>query len=366
MVHMLIGHGRQRVGGAELQLLKLARHLRDRGWRVSFVVGDYGQPDGAETKDGIVLHRAHRRRGKESLLRFAIRSLPRLWSALRAARANVYVQRCPNWTAAPLAWHCALSGGKYVYYMAHIEDSLYNDRHPYLPSRIERSLFRAGLRRAHAVVAQTEDELRLLRQHQGRDAVVIPNIWEAPEVDAIKSYPPQVLWAGTLTAHKRPLMLLEVAALVPEVEFRMAGGGHPEHADLEEHVRARGRGLPNVSLLGRVPFDELGKHYADAWALVNTSDTEGFPNTYLQAWACAAPVVGTFDPDEVLCRHQIGFHCRTAGELADRVHALCTDKQLRHRMGHRAREYVRSHHDPSVVIPKIEELLLQLLEERRA
>jgi len=365
MVHMLIGHGPQRVGGAELQLLKLARHLRDRGWDVSFVVGDYGQPDRAETEDEIVVYRAHRPRGStESALRFALRSLPRLWRALRAADADIYLQRCANWIAGPIAWYCRRSGRRFVFSLASITDALCNQESEFLKSPPERWLCRRGLRQADAVIAQTREQLDLLRQHQRRDAMVIPNVWEAPNGGMPKPEPRRVLWAGSLIPLKRPLMLLEAAALVPEVEFVMAGGDSAEHEDLAEQVRARAQALPNVSLLGSVPFDELSIHYADAWALVNTSRIEGFPNTFLQAWACAAPVVATYDPDEVLCRHEIGFHCRTAGELAERIRILCTDKALRDRMGCRAQEYVRSHHDPGVVIPKVEKLLTQLIDER--
>lgn len=364
MVHLLTGHGRQRVGGSEVQLLKLAGHLRQRGWDVSFIVGDYGQPDGARTKDGIVLHRAHRPRGKESALRFALRALPRLWAALRAAGADVYVQRSANWIAGPIAWHCRRAHRKFVFYLAIVTDALCNKESACLKSPPERWLCRSGIRQADAVIAQTMEQLNLLRQHQGRDGVVIPQVWEAPNGDSVKRQPPQVLWAGSLIPRKRPLMLLEAVALVPEVQFVMAGGASPEHAALQRQVQARARELPNVALLGPVPFDELAKHYADAWALVSTSHTEGFPNTFLQAWACATPVVATFDPDQVLCRHEIGFHCGTAGELAQRIRELCTDKRLRDDMGSRARLYVRSHHDPSVVIPKLERLLVRLLDER--
>ena len=42
---------------------------------------------------------------------------------------------------------------------------------------------------------------------------------------------------------------------------------------------------------GAVPYRDAGALYSRARVLVNTSDVEGFPNTYLQAWASGTPVV---------------------------------------------------------------------------
>ncbi len=47
------------IGGMQVQQTLLARALVKRGWDVSMVVTDYGQPDGA-TWDGITTYRTHK------------------------------------------------------------------------------------------------------------------------------------------------------------------------------------------------------------------------------------------------------------------------------------------------------------------
>ena len=46
--------------------------------------------------------------------------------------------------------------------------------------------------------------------------------------------------------------------------------------------------------------------YDRAKVLVNTSDVEGFPNSYLQAWIRGVPVVTLIDPDGVIEREGLG------------------------------------------------------------
>jgi hypothetical protein len=50
-------YGRFRIGGAQVQQTLLAKALVERGFRVSMVVGDYGQRDG-ESWQGISTYKA--------------------------------------------------------------------------------------------------------------------------------------------------------------------------------------------------------------------------------------------------------------------------------------------------------------------
>jgi hypothetical protein len=45
--------GGQAVGGIEVQVVALARALVERGWDVTFLTGDSGQPETATTADGM-------------------------------------------------------------------------------------------------------------------------------------------------------------------------------------------------------------------------------------------------------------------------------------------------------------------------
>ncbi len=64
---------------------------------------------------------------------------------------------------------------------------------------------------------------------------------------------------------------------------------------------------PNIKFLGRVSPEEAQQTIAKAALLLSTSDEEGFPNTFLQAWASGTPVLGLgVDPDQVVSRERLG------------------------------------------------------------
>ncbi|MBU2502502.1 glycosyltransferase, partial [bacterium] len=79
----------EEAGGAGFQLVEIARGLRDRGHRVSFVVGDYGQPFREEI-DGFEVLRANKVAYDKSVTR-GLTNLWRLLRAMQAAGARHYV-----------------------------------------------------------------------------------------------------------------------------------------------------------------------------------------------------------------------------------------------------------------------------------
>jgi glycosyltransferase involved in cell wall biosynthesis len=61
-------------------------------------------------------------------------------------------------------------------------------------------------------------------------------------------------------------------------------------------MRLRAAGIQNLLFKGFVPFDEVGNDFNRASFLVNTSDSEGFPNTFMQAWARGIPSLSFVRP----------------------------------------------------------------------
>jgi hypothetical protein len=173
--------------------------------------------------------------------------------------------------------------------------------------RLERALFRIGRRLAHVQACQTREQLALLSSRQRKRAVLLRNV-----ADTTLPWRPArgktVLWVASIKPKaKRPHLFLDLAEALPRRRFRMVGDLRGP-AEFQAGFRRRLAGLPNVDWEGPLERTELPARYAAARCLVNTSDTEGFPNTFLEACCAGLPIVSlAIDPDGLLREQGAGL-----------------------------------------------------------
>jgi len=281
------------VGGAELQQTIVAKSLAARGYRVSMISIDYGQQDGTEV-DGVRIYNMHKPFEGIPVLRFFHPRLSSLWRALRRVNADVYYQRTAAAYTGFLAAFCKTHGKRAIYAGASDVD--------FIPKRQDITyardimLFEYGLRRVDTVVVQNPNQMKFLRENYHREGILIPNCYSAPP-GARADRQGYVLWVATVRSQKRPELAIEIARRLPHLKFIMIGG-HDAGRVGEEFARkvheAAAR-LPNLEYKGFLPFQEADQYFSGARVVLNTSLYEGFPNTFLQAWARGVPTVSFVD-----------------------------------------------------------------------
>jgi glycosyltransferase involved in cell wall biosynthesis len=92
---------------------------------------------------------------------------------------------------------------------------------------------------------------------------------------------PVVLWMARMAPVKNPSLALEVARLLPEVNFLLAGGG-----DLFQETKASAPS--NVLMLGWVDAAEI---IPAADVFLSTSLNEGVPYSLIEVQSCGIPIV---------------------------------------------------------------------------
>ena len=121
----------------------------------------------------------------------------------------------------------------------------------------------------------------------------------------------------------------------------MISAPHLTDSDYHKKLQNRSKSIDNLDFIGEVDPHKVHGYYRNAKILVNTSDYEGFPNTFLEAWRYETPVVSLFfDIDSTLSEMEVGMISGNMANLQEDVRSLAHDVSLRSRMGATARKLV--------------------------
>jgi glycosyltransferase involved in cell wall biosynthesis len=313
-------HKGQYIGGAEVQLTQLAVALAVRGHEVSMIVADAGQPDGA-VYEGVTTLTSFKPSAGLPFIRFLHPRWTKLWSAASRADADVYLYSCAGFVLGLLALYCRLHGRRLVYRLA--SDADCDLKTALIKSGRDRWLYRYGLQRTDAVLVQSIAQQAAIERNFGRKSTVVRGLVEGPRSGSASTAKDiDVLWLANLRHLKRPDRLLDLAEALPQFSFHMAGGPVPGDEAYYRQIESRAHAIPNVTFHGKVPYMDVGRLFDRAKVFTNTSEVEGFPNTFLQAWARGIPVVTLFDPDGLVAREALGSSHREVADMAPGLRRL--------------------------------------------
>lgn len=370
-------HPDDHTGGAEIQVFGLARQFAELGHQVFYVCQRYDHARAASQEvDGVhVLRVLHWHRI------FRLLAGPRLFLTIRALKPDIIYQRFASpytglaalsarLVRVPFVWGCAedvsVEGAVFQRPQPSQRERGFVDLVKVLllrsNARVSQALFDRGVRRASVTIAQNSRQAELLAMNYGQNAVIIPNGVDLLDEPDERSPTPVVLWLNNLIRRKQPEVFIELARVLadryPETEFAMVGG-RADDGYLRD-LRSLAAGIPGLNLYGHVPYSETASWFRRAWIYVLTSDSEGFPNVMLQAWATRTPVVSlSIDPDGLLERERLGLLSRSRERLRDDVDHLLRDTALREQLGARSRAFVSDH----LQFAKIAERYLILFQE---
>jgi glycosyltransferase involved in cell wall biosynthesis len=344
-------------GGAEVQQTLLARALAARSYRVSVICLDHGGPRDL-VHDGIRVITCYRRTAGIPGTRFLPRAIA-LWRAMDRARADVYLHQCAGPIVGLIAAFTRARGKRFVFQTASAGDV--DGDYLRCANPRDRWLYGWGVRRADAVIVQAEEHRSELRGRFGREGTVIVNGHPLPPRPARMGEGRFVLWVGMVRPVKGPERFLELAALLPQTRFVLIGGNDMDPGYVER-LRAGAAALPNVEMWGPRSRDEVLAVLPEALCLVNTSDHEGFPNTFIEAWSMGVPVVSLRnDPDGRIARFGLGYVAESLEEMAHRIAAMEESDVGRRALCARCRDYVEAEHDLDKIVLRYEGVFRSVL-----
>lgn len=342
------------VGGAERQQHLLATELREAGYDVSFLTFEADTGGNASKPEWIDGFRVWKTLPRTNSLTQTPKVLSRLLRSVRRIDADLFYVRGNPPLCILSSYGCRLLGKRLVYCVANdsnLELARLSDHHGMFTYTLPKLAYIDAISRTDAVIAQTEYQQRLLGSVFDIDSTVIPNAYSLAadheqEPMADRSH---VLWVGSLDAEqKKPDRFLRLAEQLPDTEFVLIGWS--DDKAYREMIRDRAADLPNCQFEGFVPPDEIDRYYRTAVCLVNTSEYEGFPNTFLEAWRFGAPVVSLHHTlDGVLVDKNVGLHAGSMDRLTEQVSMLWDQPEQAAELGDAGRAHLQQHYSLETV-----------------
>ncbi|PCI21360.1 hypothetical protein COB64_00555 [Candidatus Wolfebacteria bacterium] len=338
-------------GGSEVQMYLIGRELsRRQNFNISFLVGDYNQ-NKKETYENISVYR-----GITPSKNFMAKIFDAIKLIINLHKINpdVVVCRSANAGIGIVSLYATIFGKKFIYMCA--SDIDVDGGYKSILGTTEGFLYAFGLKKAHSIICQSDFQKRKLKKYFNRDSIIIKSSYHIDNKHNFeKKY---VLWVGRCHEIKNPEAFLYVAEKNPDKKFVIICQLADDSVRYENLVK-RSRKIKNIQFIPHVPFNEIDTYFKKSLIIVNTSDFEGFPNTFIQAAKYNTPIVSlNSNPDNFLDVYECGF-CANGdmNKLNTYVDILMNDFRLYSYYSDNAYVYAKENHDIKKNIEKFEEVI---------
>lgn len=370
-------------GGAEVRSFLFAKELsKKRGYQVSFILANHGQKREI-LKDGIKLYADSYfdyRRIKRGLVSKFLKKLKLYFNSnLRSyykldihraekekfdvhkkINADIYCTFIVSEFAGELVAFTKKYNKKSILFLAQDQDV----SEEYLTEGVnswdqDSMLGKYALMSADLIVSQNKYQYDSLKSRFKRDSILIKN-----PIDFNFQLEPlprgfDVLWVGKSNLIKRPYLLLDIAEKCPELRFVMI-----MNLSIQEvHHNVFLNCPKNVEVIEYVPYEEIEKYFSSTQVFLNTSESEGFPNTFLQAGKYKKPIFSlTVNPDNILTEYNLGFCAKdNLNALSKKLSGVLANKSLYEELSNNCSMYFRSNHDLQAKVNELDTSIKEFL-----
>lgn len=334
--------GANALGGLERNIWFYSRALAAAGWTVKIGVRGSLKHDERQVIEGVEYVGLHHGQILAAWHRF-----------LSTERPDWLYWGGASHLWGPLVEIAKMSGSRTVFAAA--LDTDVEPRHAVFRRSRLWPLYAWGLWRADRIFVQHTGQLMRLHPRLRAKAHVLPKVCPLPPTVKFHAQRQNyVAWVATLRQHKRPDVLADIARRLPNVKFIVCGGASTDYLSTVDYgvqmIDAFTK-LENIEYRGRVSSEEANRVIADAALLLCTSDIEGFPNTFTQAWSNGTPIVTlNVDPDNLIEKKGLGVVSRAIDKAVSDIATLLASVDRREEIAARARRHILDNHNPTAVV----------------
>lgn len=343
-------HPKDTPGGSEYQTHLISKVLACRGHE-TFYITTKSPDSGIYSEDGVTVYKLNR-------------GLPSIIRTIRKINPDVLYMRLSS-QLLYLPFIKPFFHGIVIYHVSHDEvcqpvlspwpgkSSTPSTR--WVFRRVRSIISRASIQQADMIFTQKDEQSKMLLKNRGVQSKLVGNGHPVPLGGFPKPEPPIVLWLASLKEWKRPEIFVDLAEECSDLQARFQIVGRPADSDVANKIESRVSGISNLSYLGGCSIAESNEYIGKSSIFVNTSISEGFPNTFIQSWLREVPVVSlSVDVNDMLKQGLGGYLAVDQSNLASLVRRLIEHKQERMQLGRDARKIAKKKFDIEKIVDDIE------------
>lgn len=319
-IYTVIKNIKNQIGGAEIQLWLIAQELVKHNITVSIITNDFGQDDNIVV-NGVNIYKIYKPTRGLPLIRFIHPNATSLWSKMKEVDANIYYLRCASADSFWISKFCNKYKKLFIYGGA--SDSDFSKGNEFIEYFRDKVLYRIGLKNSTHVIVQNEAQKKLVKNNFGLNSSIIGNFYKfienAGNQKGIEK--PVILWVSTIRKLKQPEIFISLAKNIKNADFIMVGGPGKDK-EYFNIIKEKAKEAKNLTFHGFVNYDDTEKIFDSSTLFINTSKFEGFPNTFLQAWARKIPVISFVSPEN----DNIVLKATNKEDMINKIHQLINDK----------------------------------------
>ena len=356
-------HISERGGGAEVQANYLAQELAKRGFQISYVCQtlQVNRINTIETIESIKVY------WLKPSSRFQWLDQNKYLKPLHSIRPNVIVQRLSSNVTSVIGEYAYKNNCKFVWICTD-NTNPYKDFHQkrfknkyqlkntgfikynvfLLNARVMDYYRNKGMKRVNVAFSQNKEQKQALFTQ-----------FKLPSKKMISGHPlPQmaltvqqrfkkqtILWCANFGQNKRPELFIELAKQIQKQDFNLKlvmVGGHSDTSYVNNILREQPH---NLTITGQLSFKDALRYFDESTIFVNTSLSEGFSNTYIQAWLRGVPtVVFGSDPDQIIKDNGLGISVSTVDEAIVYIQNLLINFELYKNISEHVTSFSKEYH----------------------
>ncbi|MFX0069895.1 MAG: glycosyltransferase, partial [Candidatus Hermodarchaeota archaeon] len=266
-----------KIGGAEVDLYNIAKELvKDERFDVYFLVADFGQEE-LEIYDNIKVVKGHSQ--EKSMLNYFTAFL-KFYKKLVKINADIYFTANLSKYVGFTNLYCKLARKIHIHRTEHqhqvnrkkLLKHVFKGESRYI-------LFLLGYINVNHIVVQNEEDRVMLKKTFNYPSNVIRNSYPIKRLN--NKNRKFILWVARSEKWKQPEIFIKLAKAFPTEKFVMIMPMANDPIYFRK-IKNKAMKLNNLRFIPGVPFSEVEEFYQNAKLFINTSSSDGFPNSFNQ------------------------------------------------------------------------------------